>query len=68
MNDSQEKTFIVIPGLEGNDPAALTPLQQAIQPYALGFEAFYWALWGATLLYVASRYVVVPFLKQMTKR
>lgn len=68
MNDNPEKTYIVIPGLEGNDPAALTPLQQAIQPYTLGFEAFYWALWGATLLYVASRYVVIPFLKKVLGR
>lgn len=68
MNDNQEKNFIVIPGLEGNDPASLTPLQQAIQPYALGFEAFYWALWGVTLLYVAGRYVVIPFFKQITQK
>jgi len=68
MNDSQEITFIVIPGLEGNDPAAFTPLQQAIQSYALGFEACYWALWGATLLCVAGRYVVIPFLRQVMRR
>ena len=67
MNDNSAKEYILIPGLEESDPVSLTPLQQAVQPYALGIEAFWWALWGGVSLYVAIRFLVIPFVQKFTR-
>ena len=60
-----EKTYVMIAGLEESEPAHLTPLQQAILPHALEIEAFWWTVWGITFLYIATRYVVVPFFRKI---
>jgi len=63
-----EKTFVMIPGLEESEPVSLTPLQQSIQPHTLEIQAFWWAIWGITLVYVVTRYVIIPFFNQITRK
>ena len=61
-----EIKYIMIPGLEKSAPAHLTPPQQALQPYAFGIEALWWIIWAATISYVATRFVILPFFRKIT--
>ena len=55
-------------GLENHQPAHLTPLQQMIAPYALGIEVMWWILWGTTIAYLAMKFIVLPFLRDIRNR
>ncbi len=60
----EELPLIMLPGLEGHDPASLTPLQSALLPYVPGIELVLWALWVGTLAFVLLRHVVIPLVRK----
>ena len=53
---------IVLEGLEAYPDAALTPWQQAMQPYADSIEIFWWACFAITLLYLIMRFFILPVI------
>ena len=57
--------LIVIPGLEGNEPAALTELQAILLPFMSSIEMALWALWVGTLAFLFVRYVLIPLVKKL---
>jgi len=61
---SASSTLIVLNGLNGNPPDALTPLQSSIQPYALAISVVYWILWIGILYYLLTTYLIVPLWKR----
>lgn len=60
-----EKSLIVLPGLEGNHPTALTPLQEFLVPYVPGLIVCWWIVWIATLVYLIARHLL-PTLTEHT--
>ena len=56
--------LVIISGLEGNEPATLTPLQEAIVPFVPDIILVWWALWILVFSYMTIRYVIVPSLKK----
>jgi len=59
-----ELPLVIIAGLEGNDVAALTPLQSALAPYVPQIETALWTLWAGTLAFVALKYVILPLFRR----
>ena len=55
-------TYIVLRGEQGSHPATLTPSQEFLLPYSGMLTTFWWVLWVATLIYVVSRFVIIPLL------
>ena len=53
---------IVLEGLEAYPDAALTPWQQAMRPYAETIELFWWACFALTLLYLITRFFLLPLI------
>lgn len=58
-----EKNYIILPGLAENDPATLTPLQEALKPHADTLILIWWAVWCGTFLYVFVRHLALPLIK-----
>ena len=60
----EENNLIIMQGLEGNQPAVLSPVQEAIVPFIPTITIFWWCVWFGALGYVAVQYIVKPLLKK----
>lgn len=63
-----EKNYIYISGLEGSEPVEFTAFQEALRTHVPNIELFWALVWGATLSYMAYRYVMVPLARKILKK
>jgi hypothetical protein len=62
--DPFQEQLIVMPGLEGNEPAALTPLQEAFVPFVPTIIDLWWTMWFTTIIFVVTWFVILPLFRK----
>jgi hypothetical protein len=62
--DPVEQQLIVIPGLEGNEPTVLTPLQEAFVPFIPLITDLWWTMWFTTIIFIVTQFVLLPLFRK----
>jgi len=62
--DPLQEQLIVMPGLEGNEPAVLTSLQEAFVPFVPAILDLWWTAWFTTILFVVTWFVILPLFRK----
>lgn len=65
MPGATSSALIVLQGLEGNAPTALTTLQTVLYPYVPLLERMWWIAWIGILAYMTINYIAVPLVAKI---
>jgi hypothetical protein len=63
----KETNTIILYAYRGNDPTALTPLQEIMLPYLPVFEALLWSVWVGTLFFVITKHIIMPLFSRKAR-
>ncbi|NQV93102.1 hypothetical protein HQ403_01230 [Candidatus Kaiserbacteria bacterium] len=55
--------FIVLQGLNGNEPVSLYPLQNLLLPFASELVALWWVVWMGVILFLFIKFIVLPLVR-----